>query len=261
MALDNERHFGSPRAFVIYTRPYPAPMVIPALFGRGFSVLERQLDADTRLLVRQLGPELLVLAIDPSQPDDLALVWQLSLTADILVVLGPGPGLDGFAESLSAGADVCLRDEDGIELFEAQLGALIRRQALLSDRQHEDQSLAIGDLVVDLSARDVTVGGVVVPVSPMEFNILAYLARNAGKTLTPHEILSAVGVDATDLQKARDIVKVYIRRIRQKLTLGDEGRDYILNIRGYGYILERREATEVAAGPYRLPPELLPLRS
>lgn len=261
MAFDQDRHPVSPRAFVIHTRPYPAPVVISALFDRGFSVIERQLDADTRLLVSQLAPELLVLAIDPAQPDDLALVWQLSSVTDMLVVLGPGQSSDGFAASLTAGADVCLRDEDGPALFDAQIGAVVRRQAFLNDAQADSRAVIIGDLVIDLSAREVTVAGVQVAVSPMEFNILAYLARNAGKTLTPHEILRAVGVDATDLQKARDIVKVYIRRIRQKLNLGDEGRDYILNIRGYGYILERRETTEVASGPYRWPPEMLPLRS
>ena len=78
--------------------------------------------------------------------------------------------------------------------------------------------------------------------TPTEFKILAYLARNAGKVVSPVEILRAVQDYTYSEREAQEIVKVYIRRIRRKVESTRLTPNYIVNVRGFGYMLERREA-------------------
>jgi DNA-binding response OmpR family regulator len=79
--------------------------------------------------------------------------------------------------------------------------------------------------------------------TPTEFKILAYLAKNAGKEVSPVEILRAVQDYTYSDREAQEIVKVYIRRIRRKVEADPSEPSYIINVRGFGYMLERRGRT------------------
>jgi DNA-binding response OmpR family regulator len=64
------------------------------------------------------------------------------------------------------------------------------------------------------------------------------LALKAGQVASPGELLESVwGYEATD-SEARELLKVHIRRLRQKLrAISPEGADYIQSVRGFGYRL------------------------
>lgn len=230
-------------AFVTHTRDYRSPDVLPALARHGFTTTERPHDRDTERLLAQFDPDLVVLAIDPRQDEDLALVRTVSrvCTAAVLV-LAPGPHTHGLSMALEAGADICLRDTDGVELLSAQLSAINRRKAPAAQEVSEEgpSSITVRDLVLDFDRCQAAREGETIPLTPTEFKILAYLARNAGKVVSPVEILRAVQDYTYSDREAQEIVKVYIRRIRRKVELDPGEPSYIINVRGFGYMLERR---------------------
>lgn len=68
-----------------------------------------------------------------------------------------------------------------------------------------------------------------------EFDLLDYLARNAGKVVTASELIKATqGYDLTEAE-ARPLVRVQIQRLRRKLEENPDHPKHILNVRGLGY--------------------------
>ncbi len=242
-------------AFVTHTREYASADVLPALAHLGFTTTERPHDRETERLVAQFRPDLVVLAIDPRRETDLRLVEGAARVAPsaTLLVLVPGPSPQGVAAALEAGADVCLRDSDGADVVAAQIAAIARRRRAMAEQEDEEpKTLTVRDLVLDFDRCQAVRNDERIPLTPTEFKILAYLARNAGKVVSPVEILRAVQDYSYSEREAQEIVKVYIRRIRRKIEHDPSEPSYIVNVRGFGYMLERRasrrpgEATRAA---------------
>ncbi len=230
-------------AFVTHTRDYRAADVLPALAHHGFTTTERPHDRETDRMLTQFNPELIVLAIDPRNEDDVNLVRSVTTRSKASVlVLAPGPHSHGFVSVLEAGADVCLRDTDGVEIFGAQVGAMARRKHVAAPLEEGPSSISVRDLLLDFDRCQATRDDELIPLTPTEFKILAYLARNAGQVVSPVEMLRAVQDYTYSEREAQEIVKVYIRRIRRKLEFDPSIPDYIVNVRGFGYMLERRSS-------------------
>ncbi|MFN0095839.1 MAG: DNA-binding response regulator [Dehalococcoidia bacterium] len=241
-----ERHddgFKSTVAFVTHTRDYRSSEVLPALARHGYTTTERPHDRDTEKLLSQFDPDLVVLAVDPRIDTDLQLIKNIAKNVHgALLVLAPGPHANGLSSALEAGADICLRDTDGIEILSAQLSALSRRNPAAPQEPAGDMPsvIAVRDLQLDFDRCQAIRDQDVIPLTPTEFKILAFLARNAGKVVSPVDILRNVQDYTYSEREAQEIVKVYIRRIRRKVELDPSEPSYIVNVRGFGYMLERR---------------------
>lgn len=231
-------------AFVTHTREYRSAEVLPTLARHGFTTTERPHDRETERLLSQFDPDLIVLAVDPRHDDDLALVRGIARTRRAaLLVLTPGPHTTGMSAALEAGADVCLRDTDGTELLSAQVVALGRRSRPQAPAVDDSPStIVVRDLVLDFDRCQAIREDQTIPLTPTEFKILSFLAKNAGKVVSPVEILRAVQDYTYSEREAQEIVKVYIRRIRRKIEADPSEPSYIINVRGFGYMLERRAA-------------------
>ena len=236
------RSFGNTTALVIHTRDYGTADLWPALARFGFSSTDCGGDGETGRLLVQLNPALVVLAIDPECATDLALVQSVShLSQAPLLVLARGPRRNGLAAALRAGADVAITEADGLDIVQAQIGAFARRKSpRLEVRPSTPSTLAIRDLVIDFNRCRVTRGEEIIPLTPTEFRILAFLARNAGKVATPVDILRAAQDCTYSEREAQEILKVHILRIRRKMEADPLEPSYILNVRGFGYMIERQ---------------------
>ncbi|MGE5595727.1 MAG: winged helix-turn-helix transcriptional regulator [Hyphomicrobiales bacterium] len=226
-------------AVIGYTRPYRSDEIVPALMESGFHILERACDGNLARVAARVSPDVIVLAIHPSQDADRALVGDVSSAVDsAIVVVGPGRQHTGFQQTLEAGADACVSEASGAGQLLAQVEALVRRERKRSIPAAGEESLSVGALLVDFRRRAVWFEGTHIPMSPMEFKILSLLVQHAGKVLSPVEIVAAVHEYPYTAQQARDTVKVYVRRLRQKLESVRPGANYIFNTRGFGYILD-----------------------
>ena len=69
-------------AFVTHTRDYRSADLLPALARHGYTTTERPHDRETERLLAQFDPDLIVLAVDPRQESDLALIRSISRGAE-----------------------------------------------------------------------------------------------------------------------------------------------------------------------------------
>jgi DNA-binding response OmpR family regulator len=100
--------------------------------------------------------------------------------------------------------------------------------------------VAVRNLTVDFERCEVAVEGQAVALTPTEFRILAYLAGRPGRVVSHAELFREVhGYEAGE-QEAKDILKVHIWRLRNKLNAAGAEPNLIVNVRGFGYMLERR---------------------
>lgn len=96
-----------------------------------------------------------------------------------------------------------------------------------------------GRLSIDIERHEVLIRGKRVKLTPIEFRLLVYLARNAGKLLTFDKILANVW--GSEYQGSMDYVHVYVSHLRRKIEDGTEKSRYILTVHGEGYIFEKEE--------------------
>lgn len=141
---------------------------------------------------------------------------------------------DDVVEGLSAGADTYLTKPFTESELLARLRALLRRAGM--PKQDVDSALVrVGDLEVNLDARQVRKRGRVIDLSPMEFRLLALLARNCGKVQPHRRILAEVwGPEYVD---DTQYLRIYVRYLREKLEDDPDNPRYILTEWGVGYRL------------------------
>jgi DNA-binding response OmpR family regulator len=132
---------------------------------------------------------------------------------------------------LDAGADDYLTKPFALEELLARVRALARRPADVVDAE----LLKVGDLDLDLARRDVRRGGASVELTAKEFDLLAYLMRNAGRVLSRAQIMDHVwGYDA---EPASNVVDIYVHYLRDKIDK-DSPQPLIRTIRGVGYTIK-----------------------
>lgn len=195
--------------------------------------------------------------LDKQAPDvilvniDQAGDWQVQLCAQIrertlapLLVVGSKNHEPALARSLDMGADAHLLSPFSKEVLLSQLYALLRRAGLARPGVHGQYD--IGTLGIDLFAREVRVGGKPVELTPTEFEIVRCLLNNSGRALSYRSLVrQAQGYDCSP-DEARRLLKVHIHNLRQKIEPFPEKPAHILNVRGFGYLFERRRFKRAA---------------
>lgn len=97
------------------------------------------------------------------------------------------------------------------------------------------QILKCGDLIVDFIKHVVTLDGVLLELSPTEFNLLAYLVEETPRVITPKELVHEVQGYQTEQWEASETVRSHIYHIRQKIKKATGRKDIIRTVRGRGY--------------------------
>ena len=80
------------------------------------------------------------------------------------------------------------------------------------------------------------VRGQVLDLTLTEFRMLVYLMEHADQVISPRDLVGAVQGYQADEHEARAIVRVHIRRLRQKIESDPDQPEYVLNVRGVGYV-------------------------
>lgn len=93
--------------------------------------------------------------------------------------------------------------------------------------------LRCGDLVIDPKARSVRRCGQTVALTPKEFDILYFLARNRGEVFTKEQIYQAVW--ESDYMLDDSNIMAFIRKLRKKIEPNPDAPEYIQTIWGIGY--------------------------
>lgn len=140
---------------------------------------------------------------------------------------------DREAEKIAAldlGANDYVEKPFGVGELLARLRANLRQ---VPGRETPTGPLTVGDVVIDLERRKITRAGEPVRLTPKEFDVLAVLARNAGKVIGHRELLSAVW-GAAHLEDTQ-YLRVVIGQLRHKLEADSSQPLILLTEPGVGY--------------------------
>ena len=132
---------------------------------------------------------------------------------------------------LNAGGDDYLFKPYALAELQARVEALARRRELGSVQTR----LKVGDLEMDLIAREVHRGGVEIDLQPREFQLLEFLMRHGGQSVTRTMLLEKVWDYHFDPQT--NVIDVHISRLRAKIDKGFD-KPMLQTVRGAGYRLE-----------------------
>lgn len=119
----------------------------------------------------------------------------------------------------------------------ARVKSQLRRYMMLGGGKINEQSIVIGTLELDDTAKKVTVDGEKVSLTPKEYEILYLLMQNAGKVFSPKEIYFKVWKD--NPYGAESTVAVHIRHLREKIEINPAEPRYLKVVWGQGYKIER----------------------
>jgi two-component system OmpR family response regulator len=138
---------------------------------------------------------------------------------------------DRLAGLRSGGDDYVLKPFEPSELV-VRLQVLLRRAAR---SQPKDLTLSVGDLTLDLVAREAHRGVQTIELLPMEFKLLEFMMRNAGQLLSRRMIFEHVWEYHFD--PGTNLIDVHVGKLRRKID--EPGRrSFITTERGTGYVLD-----------------------
>ncbi len=184
-----------------------------------------------------------VIVLDRMLPgiDGLAILRTLraaKVATPVLLLTALG-GIDDRVEGLEAGGDDYLVKPFAFAELLARVGALARRPP----PQDRPTVLAVADLRMDLLAREVTRAGERIELQPREFQLLEFLMRHAGQSVTRTMLLEKVWEYHFDPQT--NVIDVHVSRLRSKIDK-DFGHPLLHTVRGTGYVLRSDDG---GAGP------------
>ena len=159
----------------------------------------------------------------------IRLIREKSITTPIIVLSSMNTPADKIA-GLNCGADDYLGKPFARDELIARIFALVRRSTVVQ----KNYQLRVGDLSLSEELHAVRRGNRVITLTPGELNLLAFLMRNAGKTLPPAMIYRHLF--GSDYLHSSKIVETRMCILRKKLCENGEP-NMIFTIRGFGYVL------------------------
>src|SRR5437867_7377501 len=151
----------------------------------------------------------------------------------VIMLTARGDDVDKIV-GLELGADDYLAKPFNPRELLARIHAVLRRGRPVTTRRDR---LRVGRLEIDFDAREVTVAGRRPALTAYEFELLAALARAAGRVLSRDQLLDALkGAAYETFDRSID---VHISKLRAKLETNPKEPRYIKTVRGAGYVLSR----------------------
>ena len=121
----------------------------------------------------------------------------------------------------------------------ARVKSQLRRYTALGGAEKKPSSITIGAISLDDEAKEVSVDGEAVSLTPIEYELLKFLMQNAGRVYTSKEIYNEVWGECP--YGAENTVAVHIRYIREKIEINPAEPRYLLVVWGKGYKFEKGE--------------------
>ncbi len=204
-----------------------------SLASHGYRVVEATTGHEALTLAQGHNPELVLLDLGLPDMDGLEVVKKLRewMTAPIIVVSARGQEADKV-RALDEGASDYLTKPFGTGELMARIRVALRHAARAGLAQVEPV-VVVGDIRLDLDKRAVSVGDAEVHLTPIEYKLLGFLMKHAGKVLTHRQLLKEVWGPSYATQT--QYLRVYMTQLRHKLEHDAARPKYLVTEPGVGY--------------------------
>lgn len=203
----------------------------------GFEVVTTEDGWEALNLIRSEKPDLILLDLMLPNMDGMEIlkkIRQEKNNVPVVMLTARGDDLDRIL-GLELGADDYITKPFVIREVVARIKAILRRTAGNMDPA-EAETIQIGDLFIHAERYEVHLKGVPIELTPKEFELLLYLAKNRGRVLTREQLLNNVW--NYDFMGDSRIVDVHISHLREKIEEDPKMPRYIRTVRGLGYKFE-----------------------
>jgi two-component system KDP operon response regulator KdpE len=223
----------SGRVLVVDDEPDMRRALRAGLEGREFDVRGVASGEEALREVAAWRPDVVLLDLGLPGLDGFATLERLrGQSRAAVIVISVMPGEADKVRALHLGADDYVVKPFGMDELAARIAAVLRRQG---DLTSGDPVLTLGALVVDLARRRVTVDGREVRLTPTEYEVLRFLALNAGRPVTHGTLLREVWGDYA--AGASYNTRYVVAQLRRKLGDDPARPRFVLTEPGVGYRL------------------------
>ena len=213
-----------------------ASFILKGLKAEGFAVDRADNGEDGLHLALTEPYDAAVIDIMLPKLDGLTLIEQMRREKNKtpVIILSAKGSVDDRVKGLQTGGDDYMTKPFAFSELLARIQALIRRSSDIA----EPTRLVVDDVSMNLITREVVRGETKIDLQPLEFSLLEYLMRNAGRAVSKTMIMEHVWDYYFDPQT--NVVESRIYKLREKIDKGFD-RKLIHTVRGVGYVLKQED--------------------
>jgi two-component system KDP operon response regulator KdpE len=219
------------QVLVVDDEPQIQRVLRPSLTASGYEVREATSGREALAAVREHSPDLIILDLGLPDMDGKEVLRKLRiLTRTPVIVLSARDRESEKIAALDLGADDYVEKPFAMGELLARMRTALRHS---QDAALDSECVVADGLMVNVPKRIVTRNGAPAKLTPKEFDLLAFLARHAGRPLTHREILKAVWGPAH--QNDSQYLRVFIGQLRAKIEENAATPKIIVTEPGVGY--------------------------
>ena len=211
------------------------------LMADGYQVFEAYNGKEALEVLKEQDIHLVLMDIMMPEMDGIAAMVKIRETSNVPVILLTAKSEDtDKVLGLTVGADDYItKPFNPLELV-ARVKSQLRRYTQLGNlnQQNNSQVYKCGGLMINDENKEVTVDGEPIKLTPIEYNILLLLVKNAGKVFSIDQIYEKIWNE--DAIGADNTVAVHIRHIREKIEINPKEPRYLKVVWGVGYKIEKQ---------------------
>ncbi|MET0959674.1 MAG: response regulator transcription factor [Psychrobacillus psychrotolerans] len=208
------------------------------LKNEGYHVLKAADGLEALQLIEENEVHVIVLDIMMPKMDGISATFKIREQKNIPIIMLSAKAEDSDKiHGLSVGADdYVTKPFHPMELV-ARVKSQLRRYTKLGNYQGQQQVIELDGLTLNKEAKDLSVEGESVKLTPIEFKITELLMANAGRVFSINEIYERVWNEPA--YNAENIVAVHIRKIREKIEADPKNPRYLKVVWGVGYKIDK----------------------
>ena len=235
----------NPKVLVVEDEPALLDTLEYNLVKQGYAVSLAKDGLNALTMARHIKPDLILLDVMLPGIDgfEVCRILRQEMSVPILILTAKAEEVDKVV-GLEVGADDYLTKPFSMRELMARVKAMLRRVRLVREEMTTAQTeqmqsefpierLLFGELVIDLSRREVTFRGETFHLKPKEFDLLVFMARNRGIVLSRDLILERVW--GWDYDGGSRTVDVHVRWLREKIESDTANPLRLVTVRGVGY--------------------------
>jgi len=222
LLIDDERELGR--------------LVRGGLNAAGFTVEWATTAEEGKSAVVAWHPDVVILDLTLPDGDGLDVCQQIRSWSSVpIIVLSVRSGDEDKITAIDRGADDYVVKPFSMPELVARVRLALRHAVHTAANGGDVAQFITGSLVLDFAQRRVTLAGNEVHLTPTEYELLKYLATNAGKVITHHQLLRAVWGPSYD--KETHYLHVFVGQLRRKIEPDPSRPQYLVTDSGIGYHL------------------------
>lgn len=205
------------------------------LRASGYEVVSAKNGTEALAQFEEKNPNVIILDLMLPEIDGLEVCQRIRSVSDVpIVIITAKDDIQDAVKGLNAGADDYITKPFAVEELLARINAVMRR-AKSNVIQTPADKIRLGDMIIDLSQRQVIINNQAAHLTPTEFKLLTILASNPEKVVPHEELLLAIW--GQEYKDCTHYLRVSIGRLRQKIEVDPGNPEIIVTCSGVGYMI------------------------